>query len=125
MKRNINAKKLLKENTIGYKNHTPLEGFKNAKETILFINNYSFYVWIGANQRIYNFDKTKFNYKETNIKINVKTEQITHERELLLSKLLIRDKILFENLKKNNNLEINLIFNLIHESIVKWEKIKK
>lgn len=119
------AKKVLEGSTIGYRNHPQLKRFKKSKEPLLFINNYLFHVWEEATKRNYNFDKTKFNFKNTNSKIDVTSGQIDYEREHLLSKLIIRDKIIYENIVKNNILEINPIFNLIQGVVENWEIINK
>lgn len=86
------AKKVLEDNTKGYKKHPQLNRFKASKEQINAINFYLKSVWLVADKRNYNFDKSKFVELIHIEKINVTTEQLNFEKNHLLRKLKLRDK---------------------------------
>jgi len=117
------AKNVLEGKTSGYKNHPQLNRFKLSEQPINTINYYLKLVWLEAENRNYNFDKSKFVGISDVEQINVTTGQINFEKEHLLNKLRLRDKK-----KYNENIDLSIyethpLFNLIDGEIESWEKI--
>jgi hypothetical protein len=86
------AKKVLQDNTKGYKHHPQLARFQQHKFPVACINNYLRSVWIEANQRGYSFNK---NLIDNNKKINlipVSSGQLLFEIKHLRKKLKTRNK---------------------------------
>ncbi len=116
------AKNVLEGKTKGYRNHPQLHRFKMAKEPLEAINYYLHYVWIEANNRSYNFDKTKYLQVYSIEAIDVSTKQLNFERKHLLEKLKIRDKKKFLEISVIHSLETHPLFKLIVGDIEPWEK---
>jgi len=117
------AKHVLEGKTKGYTNHPQLLRFKNAENPINCIHFYLKHVWIEANQRAYQFDKSKFDENVNACCIIVTTGQVEYERQHLLNKLKIRDPLKYRLLEKSINTEIHPIFEQINGEIEKWEHI--
>lgn len=95
------AKKVLENNTKGYKNHPQLNRFKESDNAIESIEYYLYHIWLEAKGRNYNFDKSKFKqYTEDINKINVTNCQIEFESKHLKQKLEIRDNKKFIELSR-------------------------
>ncbi|MFA5382302.1 MAG: pyrimidine dimer DNA glycosylase/endonuclease V [Candidatus Micrarchaeia archaeon] len=116
------AKKVLKNQTKGYKNHPQLIRFKKNKDKILMINTYLYYIQKEAENRKYNFDKTKLGRK-TKKTILITNKQIEYEFEHLKKKLKKRDKNKYKEIKKIKKIKPHPLFNIKKGEIEKWEKI--
>lgn len=120
------AKHVLLNLTKGYKNHPQLLRFKNSSSAIDYINFYLNELYIEAKNRNYNFDKSKIGEFKNNLeKINITNKQVEYEFEHLLSKLKIRSKERYEEIKNIKNIEINNLFKIIPGEIESWEIIKR
>lgn len=117
------AKNVLEGKTKGYKNHPQLNRFKLSTQAVHAINYYLQSVWLEANKRNYNFDKTKFVVINDIELINVTTGQINFEKKHLLKKLKLRDPEKYIEIKDLIKYEIHPLFNLIDGEIEPWEKI--
>lgn len=118
------AKKVLEDKTKGYRNHPQLIRFKNSQDPICAINTYLYYVYLEAERRNYNFDTNKILPCSLEEIIPVTEGQIEYEFQLLLSKLKIRDKVLYESLKNLKEIKVNPVFRRVQGRIEKWEKVK-
>lgn len=117
------AKKVLENNTKGYKNHPQLNRFKASNHPLEAINYYLIFVWLEADNRNYKFDKSKFIEIQTIDKINVTTEQLLFEKNHLLKKLKLRDMKKYKELVGIEQIETHPLFNLIIGKIEPWEII--
>lgn len=120
------ARNVLSGKTIGYKFHPQLERFKNYINPIEALDTFLSYVYLEAEKRGYNFNKTKINFSKKERLIKVKSGQIKYEFNHLLNKLKNRD-IKIYNLIKNirfENIKTNPVFEVYDSNeIEKWEKI--
>ena len=117
------AKAVLNGQTKGYKNHPQLERFKNHPEPQAAVNAYLWDVVDEADQRGYNFDRTKLDSKLACSKIPVSDGQLTYEFAHLQAKLKVRD---FERYNQNlargkESVPHPLVFMAIGE-IEDWER---
>lgn len=117
------AKKVLEDNTKGYKNHSQLVRFKQLENSLDAINFYLQAVWQEADNRGYKFDKSKFSAIEKIAKIPVTTGQIAFERTHLLKKLAVRDPQKMEILQQEKPCELHPLFTEIAGEIADWEKV--
>jgi len=116
------AKAVLAGKTNGYTNHPQLERFKKHKKPKDAINAYLFEVLVEANERGYNFDKTKVAKTKLVEKIFVTRGQIEFEHKHLLRKLNIRDKVKYSSVLKEAKIRAHRIFEIIDGEIEPWEK---
>ncbi len=116
------AKHVLAGKTKGYKNHPQLNRFKESENPKNAINYYLKYIWFEANDRNYNFDKSKFVEITDLKKINVTSGQLDFEREHLLNKLKLRDRKKYNEIAHLKSFETHPLFNLIEGDIEPWEK---
>ncbi|MFC1898253.1 pyrimidine dimer DNA glycosylase/endonuclease V [Candidatus Cloacimonadota bacterium] len=117
------ARKVLQNETKGYKNHPQLNRFKRLKDPITAINFYLQAVWEEATYRDYKFDKGKLGKIENTIQIDVTTGQINFEKMHLLRKLRKRDKIKFNKYRIINEFDPHPLFTVIEGDVEIWEKI--
>jgi len=116
------AKAVLEGKTKGYTNHPQLQRFKKHKSPLNAINAYLFEVLVEANERGYNFDKTKVVETKLSEKIIVTRGQIEFEQKHLLKKLNIRDKVKHSSIKKEMKILPHRIFEIVEGEIEPWEK---
>jgi hypothetical protein len=119
------AKHVLEGKTKGYKHHPQLQRFLASKDAIMSINHYLSFIYSEAVERGYNFDKEKIDWNFDNSKIKVTKGQIEFEKNHFLMKLLNRDIIKYNTIKKLEKLEIHPMFECIEGEIEAWEIIKK
>jgi hypothetical protein len=98
------AKKVLKGETKGYKNHPQLIRFKNSNDPVVMINNYLLNVYKESKSRGYNFNKSKIGSNISDSTINVTDGQVSYELNHLLLKLKIRDFTKYKELINNKSL---------------------
>lgn len=119
------AKKVLEWKTKWYKNHPQLERFKYSTDSLVFINNYLYCIFLEAKNRWYKFDVSKIEYQENfKWKIEISLGQINFEFEHLQNKLYLRS---FNKFKENSiikTIKTNCIFkiNKTKKTTDNWEK---
>lgn len=118
------AKKVLQNETKGYKNHPQLERFKNQTWPLEHMNIFLNEIYKEAKKRDYNFDQNKIGELSECSKVPVTTGQITYEFKHLLEKLKERDSMRYNKYKEITKIDINPAFKKVSGSIEKWEKIK-
>lgn len=124
------AKKVLEGKTKGYKNHSQLVRFKEAKNPIIAINTYLFFILEEAKTRGFNFNADKVDIKDQKEFLKVTTDQLDYEFEWLQTKLRSRDDFKF---KENYNflgdshgkVFTHPMFDPIDGKIALWEKLSK
>ncbi|PID29808.1 MAG: hypothetical protein CSB55_01085 [Candidatus Cloacimonadota bacterium] len=115
------AKKVLENQTKGYKNHPQLIRFKKSDSPLICINYYLKIVWQEAKRRNYNFNGSKFEDVKNPPKITVNSDQIEYEKNHLLKKLKIRDTNKYEYLIKSENCKVHPLFEVKEGGIEDWE----
>lgn len=116
------ALNVLQGNTKGYKNHSQLIRFKSSTDPVLYVKTFLYHVWQEANNRKYNFDISKIEGYNPNIKkLNVNNGQVNFERSHLLKKLKERDINKFKQFE-NEKFECHPLFNVINGNVESWEK---
>jgi len=116
------AKNVLEGNTKGYKHHPQLIRFKSSVNPIGSINYYLSTVYYESVNRKYNFDKQKITWKFGKSSIKVTNGQIIYEFEHIKNKLKLRNPILYNKIKKINEIEPNPMFEVISGGVENWEK---
>jgi hypothetical protein len=118
------AKKVLENQTKGYRNHPQLERFKNCTRPLNYINAYLHFVCDEAVLRGYNFDRTKLEKRKTiAIRIPVNVGQIEYEWRHLLNKLKIRSRGVFLMLKNIKRPILHPLFKKTPGGIESWEVV--
>lgn len=119
------AKSVLENKTKGYKNHPQLIRFKICKDPLNAINAYLQFVLDDANNRKYNFDKKKINFKlKFDEKLKITDKQLEYEFSHLLKKLKVRCPSKYKALLKIKKIECNPIFKVIKGPVEQWEKLQ-
>jgi hypothetical protein len=118
------AKKVLKGETVGYKNHPQLLRFKKSGNPINAINQYLSVVYLEATTRNYNFNKDKIDWDFEIVQLTVNKGQIDYEFEHLMKKLFVRDKEKYFKLLKEKTIEPHPLFAIIEGEIENWEVLK-
>lgn len=118
------AKKVLENQTTGYRNHPQLERFNKSGNLLENINFYLSIVYQEAIVRQYKFDSNKFKLPETSFSMNVTQGQLTYEFSHLLKKLKIRDVERYNHLKDIEIVRPHPLFQVIKGEIEEWEIIR-
>lgn len=116
------ARKVLANNTKGYRNHPQLNRFKEQPDPPGAINYYLTAVYKEAISRGYNFDSNKIPENLSAFSMQVTTGQIQYEYRHLLSKLKIRDIVKYKVLYNTLNPDLHPLFSEIPGGIEDWEK---
>ncbi len=121
------AQHVLAGETKGYVNHPQLKRFKEYPQPLLAIAIFLNEICSEAQNRGYNFDKTKIRTPIPNEfpLIAVNDGQVQYEFEWLKSKLQIRDPHRYETLMHDNPapIRLNVLFKLRKGPVESWEKI--
>lgn len=122
------ALKVLEGNTRGYKNHSQLIRFKESADLhpTVHINNYLHHLYEESKARGYNFDKTKFNFLESEHRIKVTKGQLEFELEHLVKKVKIRDPEWYKKTLESvrlQDLTANPLFTIVDGETEIWERI--
>jgi hypothetical protein len=124
------AKKVLENNTRGYKNHPQLSRFKNTQNPVSAINAYLSEVYSEARRRDFKFDKSKigFVHVHSQEKIAITRRQLQYEFEHLMGKLQLRDPNKLEQLLgmriDQNKIESHPLFYVTEGPVENWERKK-
>jgi pyrimidine dimer DNA glycosylase len=117
------AQKVLQGLTKGYRNHPQLIRFKKTTNPLGAIASYLRYVVDEADNRDYNFDRSKIINKKFRGTIPVTNGQLTYEFQHLSGKLKTRDAELYLKLIKIEKIECHPVFNVICGDMEDWEII--
>ena len=104
------AKKVLKGETLGYKNHPQLKRFRNHPRPQRAIANYLIEVWEESRRRGYNFDKRKIGRGGRIERIPVTRRQLRCEFRLICDKLKRRDRHKYRELLSVKKIECHPLF---------------
>ena len=117
------AKHVLEGKTKGYCNHPQLHRFKTSGSPLDAINQYLSAVYEEALIRQYNFDRAKFNHSAIALVMTVTEDQIDYEFKHLLLKLKIRDKNIYNKIRRSMAIDPHPIFAVAKGPIESWEVI--
>jgi len=117
------AQKVLQGLTKGYRNHPQLIRFKKTTNPIGAIASYLRCIVDEADNRDYNFDRSKIINKKFHGTIPVTNGQLTYEFKHLSGKLKTRDNELYLKFIKVEKIECHSVFNVIGGDVEDWEII--
>lgn len=118
------AKKVLRGETKGYKNHPQLKRFRMHPYPPRAIAGYLMGIWEEAKRRGYNFDKRKIGRYDPTYKIHVTQGQLRYEFGWLGDKLKRRNPLKYRKLRSIEEIEYHPAFEVIEGGIEEWEKTK-
>ena len=104
------AQKVLKGETLGYKNHPQLKRFTNHPHPQRAIASYLIEVWEESKRRGYNFDKRKIGRGGRIERIPVTRRQLRCEFRLICDKLKRRDRHKYRELLSVKKIECHPLF---------------
>ena len=119
------AQKVLQGDTVGYTNHPQLTRFKETDNPVGAVADYLRYVAQEADNRGYNFDKSKIVKSICKEKIPVTLGQVEYEFAHLLGKLKQRSPDLYIRLSKIMEIEVHPKFEKISGDVENWEVGKR
>jgi hypothetical protein len=117
------AKHVLQGKTKGYKNHPQLNRFKKCKKPVDAIDQYLASVHHEAEERGYNFDRKKINWKFAKSKLSVTNGQVSYEIQHLIRKLKVRDPKKFKELRSQKQFDVHPLFKIKKGEIEDWEVV--
>lgn len=117
------ARKVLGNETIGYKAHPQLTRFRESGFPLDAINFYLKIVFEEALKRKYHFSREKITMINKKVDLTVTRGQILFETRHLLSKLKSRDPEKFLLLQKISEAEPHPLFRITEGDVEDWEKI--
>ena len=117
------AKKVLSNQTNGYRNHPQLRRFKSSKKPLQCINQYLEEIFNEASRRNYSFDIDKIDLKFQRSMLPVTNGQLKFEMEHLKKKLKIRGQAKLKEIKTTKIIEPHPLFRVIEGDIETWEKV--
>jgi hypothetical protein len=94
------ARKVLKGETRGYRNHPQLERFKAQAEPVTALDSYLLAVWEEAARRGFVFNREKIGPRFSALTITVTNGQLEYELGHLKAKLKLRDVERYEQVAK-------------------------
>lgn len=116
------ARKVLKGETKGFKNHPQLERFRMHSYPQRAMAHYLTGIWEESRRRGYHFDERKIGTKDTAEKIPVTRGQLRYEFDRLCDKLKRRDPHRYRELQSVKEIDCHLSFRIIEGEIQDWEK---
>ena len=118
------AKNVLLGKTKGYRNHPQLIRFKQHPSPVRAVDFYLQHVFYEAEQRGYQFDRTKFEYVSSIDKISLTTGQLDYEKNHLIRKIRKRDVNWYHKfIKERAEIKAHPLFYVVQGGIEEWEKI--
>jgi len=116
------ARKVLQQQTKGYKNHPQLCRFNAHLQPLAAIDCYLRYIYEEAVRRGYRFDASKIGHKQQCPKITLTKEQLRHELNHLKTKLKMRDPARYKKILAVKKPRAHPLFKMIAGGIETWEK---
>jgi hypothetical protein len=118
------ARKVLLNQTKGYRNHPQLERFKIQNEPVAVIDHYLLAVFDEACVRGYHFDRSKIGLYFSSTKLMVTNGQLQYELRLLKQKLKQRDMKYFNSIVDLDFPMPHPIFTIVEGNVAAWEKVR-
>lgn len=119
------ARKVLRDETRGYRNHPQLIRFKLSDNPPELIDAYLWCICEEAHRRGYRFDASKISTDGAGSrKLSVTRGQLAYEFEHLLNKLRVRTPALYEQFAAETEIEPHPLFEVVEGDIAGWEVVK-
>ena len=118
------AQKVLKGETVGYRNHPQLSRFKSSTDPAGAIAKYLRAIYEEASARRFRFSEDKIAATDFSEKIPCTRGQLLYEWNHLKEKLRVRDTIRYGEVKEIKEPEAHPIFRIIEGEVEAWEVIK-
>lgn len=120
------ARKVLRDETRGYRNHPQLIRFKLSDHPREAIDRYLWYIYEEALSRGYRFDKSKIEADGAEgRKLSVTRGQLEYEFGHLMNKLRIRMPVLYERFRGVKEIEAHPLFEVVEGGTAGWEVVKE
>jgi hypothetical protein len=117
------AQAVLGGRTRGYRNHPQLERFREHADPVSAIGAYLRHVAVEAEERGYNFDRSKLPSKTTSIPLTVSDGQLRYEWQHLTAKLRDRDPARLDRFAADVSPDPHPIFTVVPGPIASWERV--
>jgi hypothetical protein len=117
------ARKVLLNQTKGYRHHPQLERFKEQEDPAAVIDIYLLEVFEEAARRGYHFDQSKIQSHCAQIKLTVTKGQLQFELRHLQQKLKVRDPLRYVAIAGLDLPDPHPIFEVVEGGIAGWEKV--
>lgn len=111
------------EAKIGYRNHSQLVRFKQQSDPILYVSDYLHHIVDEAQQRGYNYKRSKLLPYDGSLTMTVTAGQIVLEYQHLASKLITRSPDQGKKLLSIPSPDLHPMFKMIEGKVEDWEKI--
>jgi hypothetical protein len=118
------ARKVLKGETQGYRNHPQLERFKAQRDPVAVLDRYLSAVLEDATRRGFTFNHEKIGPRFSRLRLVVTRGQLEFELCHLTAKLKMRDVQQYEKVVNILSPLANPIFRVIDGGIESWEKVR-
>ncbi len=118
------AQKVLKGETVGYRNHPQLSRFKSSTNPTGAIAKYLRALYAEAASRGYRFSEDKIAPSDFSGEISCTRGQLLYEWNHLKEKLRVRDAGRFNEIKDIEEPEAHPIFRIVEGDVEAWEVIK-
>lgn len=116
------ARKVLRGNTRGYRNHPQLQRFRDGGDAIRLIDTYLHSLVDEAEARGYNFDRTKLGSDLDGVTLDVTYGQILYEFEHLRTKLTVRDPARLQQIAGIDMPLPHPLFRVVPGDVENWER---
>jgi len=117
------ARKVLRGETRGYRQHPQLERFRASRSPLVFIDTYLKAMVDEADRRGYCFDRSKLGTGSTQAKLAVTSGQLEFEFDHLKEKLSTRDPRWLEMLASVRCPTPHPLFTVIQGVVEGWERL--
>lgn len=119
------ARKVLRGETVGYRNHPQLTRFKSSASPVDVVDAYLGAVCDEAERRGYHFDRSKISLQVISEPVLTVTRgQLEYEFNHLLEKLQNRMPSLYLSFKDEKNILPHPLFRIVEGEREDWEKIR-
>ena len=115
------AQKVLRGETVGYRQHPQLLRFKAHSNPVAAVARYLQFVYQEAVSRGYHFSKDKIGATDQAIRLNTTKGQLLYEWEHLKAKLIKRDAKKYQQVSAIAEPEAHPLFEVIAGEIESWE----
>lgn len=119
------ARKVLQDQTNGYKNHPQLKRFKAALQPLAAIDCYLRSIYEESVKRGYHFDESKLGQQQECFKIPVTEGQLSFELNHLRKKLKMRDLLRYQKVNAVKKPKAHQLFTVVKGGVESWEISKR
>jgi hypothetical protein len=119
------AQKVLKGETLGYRNHPQLLRFKQQEDAVAAIAGYLHAVHEEAVQRGYRFDQGKIAPGKLTLTIPVTRGQLAYEWKHLKAKLRVRDSRKYRQILRTIDPDAHPLFKIMEGNVESWEIVRR